>query len=459
MLLRCVRAGCVVSILAAAQPAIAAPNADVVCPPGNTASVLWKGHVWQQDVTVRSNGELARVTLTFIGPAAAIVRLRRGPAPSSEQVLAERIVRIDEAGTFDVTLDVSASHIDVQAGAHLVVEVEGVDPQGQARGAIVGAAERSDCPTVVQNGTTQGVSADAHLAVRMELCSPSCEPSQGPEIVVAPRALVRARDERLEERHQQQHMDSTWTQPQPRKRRNMAAVHLGVQAQGVHVDVPDAKLGLGGGAAIYGVALGTVGAISVRAAGSAGLGGQTTGVSTRLAADGSVGPALRVNDTLHLFARAGLQIDSQADQELDTSVFTLPAVSAGLAVAGDKVIFEVAPRGGTALRGVYAPGDELEGRRHHREAGIGTSWGGTAALVSRPFALSAAFDRIEQTNALTMLRGFACAFVSVASRPPHFSVCAFGHGWRGRVIGAGGVSEATSVAAGLSFGIGDADAF
>jgi hypothetical protein len=416
---------------------------------------------------VPDGSAVGRVTLTFIGPASATVRLRRGPPPSQEPVLVERVVDIEQEGTFDVTLSVSASRIDARGGS-VIVEVEGVTPQGHGRGGVVGTDTESDCPTVLQNGSTRGVAPNVHLGVRAEVCTPACERSDGPDIIVTPRApaatgpkLMRAHDDAQDQQRLQDHHreglppDSSWT-ASARKKHGFGALHLGVQGQGAHVDVPGAKLGVGGGAAVYGIAIGTD-ALGFRAAGWASLGGQTTGVTTRLTADGSVGPALRISETVRLFARAGMQIDSHADNELDTSVFTLPTASTGLTIATSAVTFELAPRAGPALRGTYAPGDELEGRRHHREAGTGLSWGGAAAIVSRPFVLSAAFDRIEQTNALTMLRGFACFFVTGGARPPRFSVCPFGQGWRGRVVGTD-VREVTSIAAGLSLGIGDGEA-
>jgi hypothetical protein len=462
---------------------------DKICPPGATSFVLWKGHVWQQEARSGAEGQLARVVLTFIGPLdGAVLRVRRGPAPSQGEVLFETTLRFEEPGLHRVAVDVTRAAIHLARGESIVLELEGTRASGAERGALVGTtSDVASCTEglLFQNGTRDGVSPDVRISFVTEMCRGSCsgEPTE-PTVLVTPLEpstpiagpsleveRERQRQERDQaERRQQHEREREWQQQQqqhvdehmhdrPRERREHLSVFLGMggQAQLVKVDLPDAKLGIGGAIAVHGVAISIMDGFTGRVRGSVALGGQTTGLVTRLEGDASIGPALRLGSAASVFLRGGIALDTHDDRELSASLSTLPSVSTGLQIATSALVVEVGPHAGPALRATYAPGDEQAGRRHHREsANVAASYGGSLVLLTPYTLLDGQIDRVEQKNGLLQAKGRACFIArSDTGRAPSLTVCGWAQYWTAPVVGPTEARDVSSVAAGLGIGFGD----
>jgi hypothetical protein len=168
--------------------------------------------------------------------------------------------------------------------------------------------------------------------------------------------------------------------------------------------------------------------------------------------DASAGFPLSLSSAVQLVLRGGIEIDSYEDDELDVSVITFPLMTGGLQITTDVLFVELAPRAGTTLRAVYAPGDESEGRRHFRRSRVALSWGG-AALFSVPFAyFEGSVARVEEDAGLWLERASACGFFEAKGG---ITLCGWGQAWHGPVIGEDGVRDVSSLAGGVSVGFGD----
>jgi hypothetical protein len=250
-------------------------------------------------------------------------------------------------------------------------------------------------------------------------------------------------------------MDESWSNQRQTGADHLSAfAMLGIQGQVVNVTVPGATLDGGAAVAGHGLAVGHAGRVTYRARGSAAVGGQTSGFVTQLEGEAAIGPFVQLSDSARLFVRVGMTADSYVDDELDTSVYTLPSASAGIQLATESVVFELSPRAAAALRATYAPGSEEEGRRFHRASKIAPAFGG-AAVVMLPFAmLDAAVDRVGPSNELWLARGRLCGNLHSGIKHEGVSACGWGQYWSGGVVGPTGAREVAATAAGLAIGYG-----
>jgi len=233
-----------------------------------------------------------------------------------------------------------------------------------------------------------------------------------------------------------------------------ALISFELGAQGAHVDLDGAKTGVGGALSGHMFILGFSTSMTYRLVVNGALGGQTTGFLTCFGGDASVGPAIAITETTRLFARIGMEAHGHKDDELDTSLFTLPSAYAGLQVVTKNAVFEIGPRAGATLRAVYAPGDETEGRRHSRRSRVAPSWGGALALVSPILLVEGSLTRVEQTAGMWLAEGTMCPLLT-PEREEFFLMCASAQYWRGAVRGTlGDVTEVGSWVLGASIGFG-----
>lgn len=232
-----------------------------------------------------------------------------------------------------------------------------------------------------------------------------------------------------------------------------AVITFELGGQGAHVDVPGADLDGGGALGGHIFIVGYSSGLTYRLAGNGAVGGQTSGLLTRFSGNASIGPALALGLSARLFARIGMEATGHKDDELDTSLFTVPSGIAGLQLTSSNVLFEIGPRAGATLRSVYAPGNEAEGRRHSRRSRVAPAWGGTMVLVSNILLVEASLTRVEQSAGLWLAEATACPVGGGDSSV--FVLCGTAQHWRGDVVGPlGNVAEVGSWVAGASIGFG-----
>ena len=241
----------------------------------------------------------------------------------------------------------------------------------------------------------------------------------------------------------------------PGKRAAVAAFTVGLDAEAVRVGVDDTKIGVGGAVGARVLVIGSMAGISVRALGAAALGGQTTGFSSRFSADASFGVGLPVTSASLVFLRAGMDATSYKDDDLDVSVYTLPLLSTGLQLASESILFEIGPRAGSALRAVYAPGNEAGGHRHYRASSVQPSWGAGTILAASAGYVEGGFARVEQTNGMWLGQGSGCVFAPISmGATEKVTLCGWVQHWEGPVLGPSGSGYAASSAAGVGIGFG-----
>jgi hypothetical protein len=454
-------------LLLHARSGLAQGTVDKGCPPAKTFMVVWRGQVWQQEARSSITGELAAITLTFLGPlSGATVRVRHGPGPSNKPVLFEVPIRLADAGLQSVRIDTLSAHLTLQQGDLVVIEVEGTEASESApQGALVGAQRAPSCSEpFFQNGTSDGVSPSAQVALTTHVCQGACVAESGTSPLVV--TLLSDRPVLADEASARQgthrepppnppprHMDESWSNSGRSTQTQVVALHAGVEAQAYDVRVSGSPSGLGGAGVVRGMAVAYDGALTYRVLGAGALGGMTTGFSSRLEGDATAGASLRFGEIGRLFARAGMNIESYGDDKLDVSVFTLPSVAMGISLVTRSAVFELGPRGGAALRAAYAFENEERGQTYERPRHVAPSWGGSS-LVAGPFGyIEGAVDRVEETNGLWLARTSACA--SLSSKEPAWFLCAWGKHLRGAVMGPTGVKDAPFYSGGLGLGLGE----
>jgi len=221
------------------------------------------------------------------------------------------------------------------------------------------------------------------------------------------------------------------------------------------VDLPRTRDGFGGGAGGRVLLIGHSDAFVYRAVASGTLGYQTTGALTELRGDASLGSSLALGEPSRLFLRGGLELDGHKDDEVEVSVITLPSAAAGLQLTTDRILFELGPRGGLALRALYAPGDEDAGRRRHRPSDVAPAWGGFVTMLSTFLVLDTRLTRVEERRGLWLAGGDLCVPVPPAEKTEAFVLCAAAEHVEGSVVSpAGDRRDVGSWTAGLSVGFG-----
>jgi hypothetical protein len=230
-------------------------------------------------------------------------------------------------------------------------------------------------------------------------------------------------------------------------------VELGAVMQ--DVDLGPHGRDIGGAASGRVVILGSTGAVTYRAVTSGAIGGSSSGFLTRFNGDLSAGPLLALTPSLMLFARIGMDAYGSKDDALDASLYTLPAVTAGVRVVTPSATFELGPRGGLSLRSQFDPGVEADGLRRHRDSHVRPSWGATGAMVAGVALFEASLTRVEETHGLWMAEAGLCGIAGRSSSHEGFVLCGSGQYWRGATTASfGDDRDVRALALGLSVGYG-----
>ena len=148
------------------------------------------------------------------------------------------------------------------------------------------------------------------------------------------------------------------------------------------------------------------------------------------------------------------------NDELDANLISLPVAMVGYQQHFEGFGFQLAPRGGLALRGEWNPGDEDAGRRMHR--GIRkpvVDYGGTVSVATKYFLINGSVTRLVGSDPLTTANGQACLLVSV------LAACGFVDYWKSSATTTGALPQppvtrdvdATYVGFSLGFGVSGAE--
>ncbi len=160
------------------------------------------------------------------------------------------------------------------------------------------------------------------------------------------------------------------------------------------------------------------------------------------------------------FFEIGASSSAFKNDELDANLITLPTVMVGYQQHFEGFGFQLAPKGGLALRGEWNPGDEEAGRRMHR--GVRkpiVDYGGTVSVATKYFLINGSVTRLVGSDPLTTANGQACLLVSV------LAACGFVDYWKSSATTTGALPQpavtrdvdVTYVGFSLGFGVSGAE--